>query len=70
MNIQKKFTFVIVFLILFSITACSPAPENKINFDPNSIRFDGDRAFDIESEFVTQFTNRHSGTDQNRLATE
>ena len=70
MNTQKKFIFVIVFLILFSITACSPGPENKINLDPNSIRFDGNRAFDIESEFVTQFTNRHSGTDQNRLATE
>lgn len=70
MNIQKKFIFVIVLLILLSITACSPSPENKINFDPNSIRFDGNRAFDIESEFVTQFTNRHSGTDQNRLATE
>jgi hypothetical protein len=70
MNTQKKFAFAIVFLILFSITACSPGPENKINFDPNAIRFDGTRAFDIESEFVTQFTNRHSGTDQNRLATE
>jgi len=70
MNTQKKFIFVIVFLILFSITACSPGPENKINLDPNSIRFDGNRAFDIESEFVTQFTNRHSGTDQNWLATE
>ncbi len=70
MNTRKKFVFVIVFLILFSITACSPGPENKINLDPNSIRFDGNRAFDIESEFVTQFTNRHSGTDQNWLATE
>ena len=70
MTIQKKFNFVIVFFILFSITACSPAPENKINFDPNSIRFDGNRAFEIEYEFVTQFINRYSGTDQNRLATE
>ncbi|NOR89896.1 MAG: M28 family peptidase [Anaerolineales bacterium] len=70
MNTRKKFVYVIVFLILFSITACSPGPENKINLDPNAIRFDGNKAFDIESEFVTQFTNRHSGTDQNWLATE
>ena len=70
MKIQRPAKIAITIVLFCMFAACSPTTETGITYDPNDIQFNGERAFDIESEFVTQFTNRHSGTDQNRFATE
>lgn len=61
--------------ILFSITvllltACSSAPVPQVTYDPASLRFDAQRAYAIENEFVTKFPDRASGMPNNRLAAE
>lgn len=57
-------------LLVLLLTACSPAVPPPITYEPTQLRFSGERTYAIEEEFVTRFTDRHSGTEQNRLATE
>ena len=57
----------ILFLSLLA-TACSSAQNPEISYDSQVLSFSGARAYEIEEEFVTRFENRHSGTEQNRLA--
>ncbi len=52
------------------LAACSPQAQPQARVDPTMIQFDGEQAFAIETTFVTQFPNRHSGQPNNRLATE
>jgi len=54
--------------IILLLTACSAAPEMQTSYDPAALRFDGERAYAIESEFVGLFPNRSSGQPNNRLA--
>jgi hypothetical protein len=50
-------------LIFFSalLFACAAQPEIQPSFDPQTLRFSGERAFEIEGDFVTSFPYRHSG---------
>lgn len=52
------------------LAACSPAPQPATAYDPASLRFSGQRAFEIEAGFVQQFPNRSSGQPNNKLAAE
>jgi hypothetical protein len=56
--------------LLHFLAAYSPAPEIPVEFDPETVRFSGDRAYEIEKEFVTTHINRVSGTKESRQATE
>lgn len=67
MNTRILLLFAIVVLAL---AACSAAPEMQASYDPASLRFDGQRAYAIENEFVTQFPDRASGMPNNKLAAE
>ena len=67
MNTRNMLLFAITALAL---TACSAAPEMQVSYDPASLRFDGERAYAIENEFVTQFPDRASGLPNNRLSAE
>ncbi len=58
------------FFLAFLLTACTPAPEIEVSYDPADLQFSGERAFELESEFVTRFVNRDSGQPNNRLAVE
>jgi len=69
MNIIPRMTLVILILSLL-ITGCSSLSAPEISYNPDDLSFSGEKAYALESEFVTRFTNRHSGTEQNRLATE
>ena len=62
-------TFILTLAIL-SITACVPAPKVDIGVDSGQIQFNGQRAFELESEFATTFKNRDSGTAANKAAAE
>jgi hypothetical protein len=57
-------------IIVLALTACSAAPEMQVSYDPASLRFDGQRAYAIENEFVTQFPDRASGMPNNKPAAE
>jgi len=69
MNKNRSILLLFALLILW-LTACSPTSSPPITYEPTQLRFSGERAYAIEEEFVTRFTNRHSGTEQSRLATE
>ncbi len=66
---NSKITFLFASIIML-LSACSAAPEMQTHYDPAALRFDGERAYAIEGEFVGQFPYRHSGQPNNRLATE
>ena len=66
-------TMRVLFILLMSVvvsTACAPAPQMELSFDPSELQFSGERALEIEEEFVTTYTYRVSGTEQSRLGTE
>jgi len=66
----RKTCIILLILLLSAIsTACKETSAPSISYDPQELSFSGKRAFTIEDEFVTTFTNRHSGTNQSRLAT-
>jgi hypothetical protein len=67
---RKSLIFVIMFCLVVASTACSPAPEPTVAYDPNTLSFSGERAFALEEEFVTHFPYRHSGQPNNQLAAE
>lgn len=52
------------------LASCSPAASPEIAFDPASLRFSGERALEIEAEFVARFPDRDSGKPNNRLAAQ
>jgi len=73
MNSHKYFPFFILLfgvLLSFLLAACQAVPPPEISFPPASLRLSGERVFDLESDFVTRFPNRHSGQPNNRLAAE
>jgi hypothetical protein len=57
-------------LFIAVLVACSPVSPPEILYDPAALQFSGERAFEVESQFVAQFPNRHSGQPNNRLAAE
>lgn len=67
-RLNSKLCFVII--LAFLLAACSAAPEFEASYDPTTLRFDGDRAYEIEVDFVGKFPNRSSGRPNNRLAAE
>jgi len=63
--------FIVIMLVLsLLITGCKAQSAPQISYNPESLSFSGERAYALEAEFVTRYTNRHSGTEQNRLGTE
>lgn len=60
MKYPKLFQF---FILLFGLllAACQAVPLLETTFLPASLRFSGERAFELESDFVTRFLYRHSG---------
>lgn len=67
MRIKKSILLSTVILLLCS---CTAVPDVKTSYDPAKLRFDGERAYAIESQFVSQFPNRSSGQPNSLLATE
>ena len=62
--------YLIAAILIFLLTACAAAPEIQPGFDPAELKFDGEKAFAIETELVTRFPDRASGYPNNRLAAE
>ena len=67
MNTKISMLFASIIMLL---SACSAAPEMEANYDLEALRFNGEHAYAIESQFVGQFPYRHSGQPNSRLATE
>ena len=68
--IRKTWIVLLILLLSAISTACEETSAPSISYDSQELSFSGKRAFTIEDEFVTTFTNRHSGTNQSLLATE
>jgi len=67
MNIQKLIIFATFVLLL---AACSAAPQVQATYAPAALRFDGQRAYALEEEFVNEFPYRSSGMPNSKLAVE
>jgi len=69
---MSKNRILILISLAFSLlaAACATVPEPAVGYDPANLRFDGDKAFAMEGDFVTRFPSRHSGQPNNRLAAE
>jgi hypothetical protein len=70
MNHKNTYLSLAILILALTLAACSPAPDVPAQYDPSELRFSGERAFEIEKEFVTTHINRVSGTEESRLATE
>jgi hypothetical protein len=70
MNHKNTYLSLALLILALTLAACSPAPDVPAQYDPSEMRFSGERAFEIEKEFVTTHINRVSGTEESRLATE
>ena len=57
-------------LLLLFLTACTPVSAPEISFDPQDLRFSGEVALAIETDFVTHFPDRDSGEPNNLRAAE
>ncbi len=62
-----RITLGLIVLIL-ALSACAPAPEVNAQYDPGDIKFSGERTFFIEKEFVTNYPNRASGSEESIAA--
>lgn len=62
--------FLLVIILATLLAACSPAPEIDASFNPADLKFEGEKAFAIETELVNRFPDRTSGFPNNRLAAE
>ncbi|MBK5108540.1 MAG: M28 family peptidase [Anaerolineales bacterium] len=69
--ITRKFTlFTLFFIAVITLGGCAPAPDISAQYDPTEIRFSGDQAYAIEEQFVTNHTNRVSGSVESLAAVE
>ena len=61
---------IVLLLLVWSSSACQAQEVPPVSYDATQLKFSGERAFAIETEFVTHFPNRHSGQPNNRRAAE
>ncbi|MBW8011392.1 MAG: Zn-dependent exopeptidase M28 [Chloroflexi bacterium] len=69
MKSKQKYYFLIIILGVFA-AACSDVSSPLVINTPGDLRFSGERALELETEFVSQFPNRDSGQPNNRWAAE
>jgi hypothetical protein len=68
--VRKLLPCLLLGYLLIFLAACSPVPDIPVQYDPNTLVFSGERAYEIEEQFVTTYTGRVSGTEQSRKAAE
>jgi len=61
---------IIISAILVLLAGCAGAPQLQAGYDPATLRFDGEQAYEILEEFVTTYPYRASGQPNNLLAAE
>jgi hypothetical protein len=69
-TMRNIFIISIIICIIAAAAACSPSPNTSISYEPSDLQFSGERAFEMEEQFVTTYINRHSGTEQSRKGTK
>ncbi|HEX9596395.1 MAG TPA: M28 family peptidase, partial [Anaerolineales bacterium] len=67
---RNKRNLLLIGVAVGLLAACTSVPQPEASYDPAALRFSGEQAFATESEFVTSFPYRHSGTTMNRIAAE
>ena len=66
---KRLFTCLLVSSLLL-LSACSAVPATKSTYDTAQLRFFGERALEIEADFVQRFPYRSSGQPNNHLVAE
>jgi hypothetical protein len=66
---KRLFQFLALAALVAS-AACTPVESPGISYDPADLRFSGETALAIETDFVTRFPDRDSGEPNNLLAAE
>ena len=61
--VRKLLPCLLLGYLLIFLAACSPVPDIPVQYDPNTLVFSGERAYEIEEQFVTTYTGRVSGTE-------
>lgn len=69
-SIRNNRLLYLVLILAVLLSGCTTAPEIQTSYNPAALRFDGQRAYQIEEEFVQSFPNRASGQPNNRLGAE
>ncbi|HSR47306.1 MAG TPA: M28 family peptidase [Anaerolineales bacterium] len=67
---MKRYFILLASGAVFLLAACTPVETPEITYNPGDLRFSGDTALAIETDFVTRFPNRDSGEPNNLLAAE
>lgn len=57
-------------LLAVALGACARIPEVEFRSSPPDLIFSGERALEIERQFVSEFPNRYSGQPNNKAAVE
>ncbi len=57
---NKLYLPLCLLFLCVALSACAVKPDVQMSYDPGALRFSGDRAMELEREFVTRFPNRHS----------
>jgi len=68
--IRTRYAMLFVMILGLLLTACQAQKTPPITYDAGKLQFSGERALEVETDFVTQFPGRHSGQPNNRLAAE
>ena len=67
---KRKIAALAILFFMLVLSACQTPEETEIAFGAQDLQFSGERALELESEFISQFPNRASGQPNNRLAAE
>ncbi len=70
MMVRLPHLLVLVAVLGLAATACQSQEAPVGTFDRAAIQFSGERALETESQFVSQFPNRHSGQPNNQAAAD
>lgn len=67
---RKTVLWISLVIAIVWLAGCSPAAEIEVGYDPDTLKFSGERAYQIEEVFVTNFPNRVSGSEPSLRAAE
>src|SRR6185503_6388120 len=68
--VRTRYPTIFLMVLGLLLAACQAETIPPVSYEPSRLQFSGERALEIETEFVTQFPGRHSGQPNNRLAAE
>ena len=69
-RLRSRWVLLAIIALLGALVACRPVEDPQIAYDPATLAFSGQRALEVQGEFVNSFPHRASGEINNELAAE